>query len=59
MLAPWWLNLGLGAREGRAKFKGSYRLRKSLDRLSVDTWLCLFFWPQVSQPWSLQAVGWG
>lgn len=59
MLAHWWLNLGLGAREGRAKFKGSYRLRKSLDRLSVDTWLCLFFWPQVSQPWSLQAVGWG
>ena len=42
---------------------GGCGLRKSLGSLSADGWGCvpalLVVWPEASQHWSLQAVGWG
>ena len=65
MPAPWWVELGLGPLVGRAMSNGvpsgGYGLRKSLGSLSVDGWdhvpALLVIWPDVSQHWSLQAVG--
>ena len=41
----------------------SLGLKKSLGRLSADRWGCVptqfIVWPEASQRWSLQAVGWG
>ena len=56
MLAPWWLELGLGCLVGRAVLKdlsrGGYVLRKSLGGLSADEWCCVtavfVVWPEAS-----------
>ena len=61
------MQLGLGPLLGRAMLRGmsggGYGLRKSLGSLSADGWGCVptlfVVWPEVSQHWSLQAVGWG
>ena len=65
--AHWWVELGLVPLVGRAMsrgmFRGSLELRKTLGSLSADGWGCvhllLVVWPEASQHWSLQAVGWG
>ena len=62
----WWVELGLGPLAGRAlpwcESRGDCGLRKSLGSLSADGWGCvpaqLVVWPEASQHWSLQAVGW-
>ena len=67
MPAHWWVELGLGLLVGRAVCRGMSRgdcgLRMSLGSLSSDGWgyvpTQLVVWPEVSQHWSLQAVGWG
>lgn len=45
----------------RSVSRGGCGLRKSLGSLSFDGWDCvpalLVVWPEVSQHWSLQAVG--
>ena len=47
----------------RGMSRGGYGLRKSFGHLSANGWVCflslLFVWPEASQNWSLQAVGWG
>ena len=47
----------------RGVFRGSCGLRMTLGTLSADGWGCvptlLVVWPEASQHWSLQAVGWG
>lgn len=63
----WWIDLGLGPLVGSAMSKGVSRgscgLRKSLGCLSGDEWGCvptqIDVWPEASQHWSVQAVGWG
>ena len=65
--AHWWVELGLVPLMGRAMSRGLFRggcaLWTSLGRLSADGWVyvpTLFVvWPEASQHWSLQAVGWG
>ena len=67
MPAHLWVELGLVHLVGRAKswgmFRGSSGLWMTLCRLSADGWCCvptlLVVWPEASQHWSLQAVGWG
>ena len=62
MPAHWRVELGLGPLVGRAMFRGSSWLRKSLGSLSADGWGCVpvqLVWPKASQHWSVQAVGWG
>ena len=59
--AHWWVKLDLGSLVGRAV--GGCGLRKTLGSLSVDKWsyspTLFVVWPEASQHWSLQAVGWG
>ena len=47
---------------GSAVSRGSCGLRRSLGSLSGERWDCvsahLVAWPETSQHWSLQAVGW-
>ena len=63
MPAHWWVELGLGQGCVSGVSRGSYGLRKSLGTLSVDGWNCvpalMVVLPEISQHWSLQAVGWG
>lgn len=62
---PWWLKLGLVPLVIRALsrgvFRGACELIMTLDSLSADTWGCvptlLVGWPEMSHPWSLEAVG--
>ena len=57
----------LGPPVGKAMSRGMSRggcgLRKSFDSLSADGWGCIpiqfVVWPEASQHWSLEAVGWG
>lgn len=55
--ANWWVELSLVTLVGRFVFI------KILSSLSVDGWSCvpilLVFWPEASQNWNLQTVGWG
>ena len=48
---------------GSCPLVGKAMLRKTLNSLSADGWGCvparLVVWPEASQHWSLQAVGWG
>ena len=61
------MELGLVPLVGRAMSKGVFRggceIRMTLGSLSADGWCwvstLLVVWPEVSQHWSLQAVGWG
>ena len=56
MLAPWWVELGLGRLVGRAVLRdlsgGDCVLRKSLGSLSADEWCCVtaifVVWPEAS-----------
>ena len=65
--AQWWVELGLGPLVGRAVSmdvsRGGYGLRKPLGSLTADGWDCvpaqLVAWPEASQHWCLQVVGWG
>jgi len=66
--AYWWVELGLVPLVGRAIsegvfISGSCLFRTTLSRLSADGWGCvptlLVVWPEKSQHWSLQVVGWG
>ena len=58
---------GLCPLVGRAMSRGVSRggcgLRESIGSLSADGWGCIptqfVVWPEVSQHWSLQVVGWG
>ena len=58
LLSLWWA----GPCQGVC-LSGSCVLRKTLSSLSADGWGCvpalLVVWPEESQHWSLQAVGWG
>ena len=65
--AHWWVELGLVPLVGRAMsgvcLLSSGLLWKTLSSLSADGWGCvptlLVVWPDSSQHWSLEAVGWG
>ena len=65
--AHWWVELDPVPLVGRARSSGMSRSgcepRKTLGSLSVDMWDCvptlLVVYPEASQHWSLQAVGWG
>ena len=64
--AYWCMELCLVPLVDRAMSRGVFRvtsgLRIPLGSLSDDGWGCvvtlLVFWPEVSQHWSLQAIGW-
>lgn len=66
MLAHWCIDLDfdplVSYAMSRAMSRGSCGLRKSLGSLSADGWGCvptlLVVWPEESQHWSLQAIGW-
>ena len=52
--------------QGRVRggcFLGTCLFKETLSSLSVDEWCCvpplLVIWPEASQHWSLQTVGWG
>ena len=55
------VELGVGPLVGRAMVRHGCGLRKSSGNLSADGWgyvpTQLVVWPEVSQHWSLQAVG--
>ena len=57
-MSLWWARLCQ-----RMCLSGSCVFRKTLSSLSADGWSCvptlLAVWPEASQHWSLQAVGWG
>ena len=67
MPALLWVELGLIPLVVRVMSSGVFRgggtLRMTLSSLSDDGWGCaltlLVVWPEVSQHWRLQAVGWG
>ena len=58
VLSFWWAGLCHGM-----CLAGSSVLGKTLSSLSVDGWDCvpalLVVWPEASQHWSLQVIGWG
>lgn len=53
MPAHWWLELVLGPLLDRGMSRGGYRVKKSLESLSVDGWGCVpaqfVVWPEESQ----------
>ena len=57
-MSLWWAGLCQGV-----CIAANCVLRKTLSSLSADGWGCvpalLVVWPEASQHWSLQAVGWG
>ena len=60
--AHWWVELGPRPLVGRGMSRGGSRHRKSLGSPSTHGWGCVptqfAFWPEESQHWSLQAIGW-
>ena len=50
-------------RSGSCLSSGQGVLSKTLSLLSADVWGCvpalLVFWPEASQHWNIQTVGWG
>ena len=65
--AHWWVDLChvplVGRAMSRGVFIGGSWLRTTLDSLSPEGWDCVptlfIVWPEASQDWILQAVGWG